>query len=88
VPVAETVKEVESDRVSRTLDRRRLVLVQTPQGFRRDLLFGAFQKAAEEAFYGTDESMLLERIGVPVTVVEGEPGNVKITRKEDLETKT
>ena len=86
LPVAETVKEVEAGRVSATLDRSRLVLVQTPQGFRRDLLMEAFQKAAGQAFYGTDESMLLERIGVPVAVVEGEPGNIKVTHKEDLET--
>jgi 2-C-methyl-D-erythritol 4-phosphate cytidylyltransferase len=46
----------------------------------------AFEKAAGQAFYGTDESMLLERIGVPVAVVEGEPGNIKVTHKEDLET--
>jgi 2-C-methyl-D-erythritol 4-phosphate cytidylyltransferase len=87
LPVAETVKEVDGGRVTRTLDRGRLVLVQTPQAFRRDLLVSAFQKAAEEGFYGTDESMLLERIGVPVTVVDGEPGNIKVTHKEDLETR-
>lgn len=87
LPVAETVKEVDGGRVTRTLDRRRLVLVQTPQGFRRDLLTKAFQKAAEEGFYGTDEAMLLERIGIPVAVVEGEPGNIKVTRKADLETR-
>jgi len=74
-------------RAPRPLDRRRLVLVQTPQGFRRDLLTKAFQKAAEEGFYGTDEAMLLERIGISVTVVEGEPGNIKVTRKADLDTR-
>jgi 2-C-methyl-D-erythritol 4-phosphate cytidylyltransferase len=87
IPVAETVKEVVDDQVSRTLDRGRLILVQTPQGFRRDLLTRAFQKATEEGFYGTDEAMLVERIGAPVRVVQGEPGNVKITRKEDLGTR-
>ncbi len=83
LPVSQTVKEVAGSTIVRTLDRSRLVLAQTPQGFRRDILLRAFQKAEEDVFYGTDESLLVERIGVPVSVVEGEPGNIKITFKHD-----
>ncbi len=84
LPVSQTVKEVAGSTIVRTLDRSRLVLAQTPQGFRRDILLRAFQKAEEDIFYGTDESILVERIGVPVSVVEGEPGNLKITFKHDV----
>jgi 2-C-methyl-D-erythritol 4-phosphate cytidylyltransferase len=84
VPVSETVKEVEADWVARTLDRGRLVRVQTPQGFARDLLLKAFEQARGDGFQGTDEAMLVERIGVPVRVVQGDPANLKITWREDL----
>lgn len=84
LPVADTVKEVEAGFIHKTLDRRRLVLVQTPQGFRRDLLELAFDRAIEEGYHGTDEAVLVERLGVPVFVVPGEPENRKITWKTDL----
>jgi len=84
LPVSQTVKEVAGSRVIRTLDRTSLVLAQTPQGFRRDILLQAFERAERDAFYGTDESILVERIGLPVAVVEGEPRNIKITFKQDV----
>jgi 2-C-methyl-D-erythritol 4-phosphate cytidylyltransferase len=84
LPVSQTVKEVAGSTIVRTLDRSRLVLAQTPQGFRREILWQAFQKAEEDGFYGTDESILVERIGIPVSVVEGEPGNIKITFRHDV----
>lgn len=84
LPVTETVKEVDGDRVVRTLDRNRLRLVQTPQGFQRGLLKTALEKAIREDFVGTDEATLVERLGSPVIVTRGEPGNLKVTWKEDL----
>ncbi len=84
LPVSQTVKEVAGSTIVRTLDRRGLVLAQTPQGFRRDLLLKGFERAEADGFYGTDESILLERIGIPVSVVEGEPGNVKLTFRNDM----
>jgi len=84
LPVADTVKEVQSGFILRTLDRRRLVLVQTPQGFSKDLLESAFDQAIKEGYHGTDEAVLVERLGIPVFVVPGEPGNRKITWKTDL----
>jgi 2-C-methyl-D-erythritol 4-phosphate cytidylyltransferase len=70
------VREVEA-----TLDRTRLVCVQTPQMFRAELLRRAY---AQSDLASTDDAQLVERLGEPVTVVEGDPRNVKITRPADL----
>ncbi len=88
LPVTDTVKRAaggETPRVAETLDRRTLWLAQTPQGFRRDLLLRAYAAAGAEASAATDECALVERIGAPVTLVPGEPGNFKITGPEDVE---
>ncbi|MBM3284520.1 MAG: 2-C-methyl-D-erythritol 4-phosphate cytidylyltransferase [Candidatus Aminicenantes bacterium] len=84
IPVEDTIKEAASGQVVRTLDRERLCRAQTPQGFLYSLLKKAFQKASEEGFAGTDEAALVERIGVKVAVVAGEPGNIKVTTARDL----
>ncbi|MBI1909948.1 MAG: 2-C-methyl-D-erythritol 4-phosphate cytidylyltransferase [Deltaproteobacteria bacterium] len=85
LPVQETLKEVSERReVIRTVDRDRLWSVQTPQAFRYDLLSQAIARAERDSFLGTDEAMLVERNGHPVSVVEGSPFNIKITRPEDL----
>jgi 2-C-methyl-D-erythritol 4-phosphate cytidylyltransferase len=87
LPVKETVKEVEADgRVVGTLDRRRLRLVQTPQAFRYDDILRAHHRALEENWEElTDDALLLEKTGIPVTVVEGWEDNIKITTPWDLE---
>jgi 2-C-methyl-D-erythritol 4-phosphate cytidylyltransferase/2-C-methyl-D-erythritol 2,4-cyclodiphosphate synthase len=72
-------------RVAATLDRRELWLAQTPQGFRREILVAAYAAAGVEASAATDESGLVERLGAPVTLVPGGPGNFKITSPEDVE---
>ncbi len=84
VPVKDTIKEVSDGTVARTIDRTRLVSVQTPQAFRRKILVNAFQKAKADNFYGTDESSLVERAGHTVSVVRGSYENFKITTAEDL----
>lgn len=85
VPV-DTVKQVQRHAVRGTLNRDRLVLAQTPQVFRAELLRQAFRKAREDGFVGTDESSLVERLEqVEVTVVPGSDRNIKITRSSDLE---
>ncbi len=71
-------------RFTRSLDRARLWTVQTPQGFKRDLLQKAHQRAERAGFRGTDEASLLLRIGRPVKIVESSPQNIKITFPEDL----
>ena len=84
LPIAETVKRVRGGRVEATLDRAELWAVQTPQAFRVDLLREAHEKARRDGVVGTDDAMLVERLGHPVRVVAGLPGNVKITTPEDL----
>jgi 2-C-methyl-D-erythritol 4-phosphate cytidylyltransferase/2-C-methyl-D-erythritol 2,4-cyclodiphosphate synthase len=89
LPVTDTVKRSLSPssqpRVAETLDRSTLWLAQTPQGFRRDLLLRAYEAAGAEASLATDECALVERIGAPVTLVQGEPGNFKLTGPVDLD---
>lgn len=82
---AETVKRGREGFVLGTLDREELYLVQTPQAFRADLLWTAFQEARRSGLRGTDEAALVEACGHPVALVEGSPVNLKITRKEDLQ---
>jgi 2-C-methyl-D-erythritol 4-phosphate cytidylyltransferase len=84
LPIAETVKRVRDGVVETTIDRSALWAVQTPQAFRTALLREAHEKARRDAFVGTDESMLVERLGHSVTVVRGLPENVKITTPDDL----
>jgi 2-C-methyl-D-erythritol 4-phosphate cytidylyltransferase len=84
LPIAETVKRVRAGTVQATLDRSELWAVQTPQGFRAALLREAHEKALRDGVTGTDDAMLVERLGHPVRVVAGLAGNVKITTPQDL----
>jgi 2-C-methyl-D-erythritol 4-phosphate cytidylyltransferase len=81
----DTVKQVARTRVLGTIPRDRIVLAQTPQVFRFDVLLRAFDRARDEGFSGTDESSLVEHLGVEVTVVPGSDRNIKITKPADLE---
>lgn len=84
VPV-DTVKQVHLQEVRTTVPRERLVLAQTPQVFRVDLLREGFERARADNFIGTDEASLVERLEtVPVSVVAGSEWNIKITRSADL----
>ncbi len=80
VPVADTVVTLAGEE----LDRSHLRAVQTPQGFRRELLAWAHEAAAAEGYVATDDAGLLRRLGHPVTLVEGSPLLLKLTRPEDL----
>jgi 2-C-methyl-D-erythritol 4-phosphate cytidylyltransferase len=84
VPVRDTLKRVRDGRVAETLPRAACWAAQTPQVFRLALLREALAKAEAEGFVGTDDASLVERIGAPVEVVEGDPGNLKITWPEDV----
>ncbi|MFH1150124.1 MAG: 2-C-methyl-D-erythritol 4-phosphate cytidylyltransferase [Actinomycetota bacterium] len=83
-PVTDTLKEVASQEVLRTVARESLVSVQTPQAFRLEVLKRAHLRALEDGFSGTDDASLLERIGEPVLVVESDRYNMKVTYPEDL----
>src|SRR4029450_1885272 len=84
LPVVDTIKRVEGNRVAETIDRRPLFGAQTPQGFRFDLLSRAYDRAREDAVTLTDEAMAVERIGGMVAAVAGSPRNQKITTPDDL----
>jgi 2-C-methyl-D-erythritol 4-phosphate cytidylyltransferase len=85
VPV-DTVKQVHRNKIRQTIPRERLILAQTPQVFRFDLLKQAFAKAREDGFTGTDESSLVERLDqVEVSVISGSDRNIKITKPSDMD---
>jgi 2-C-methyl-D-erythritol 4-phosphate cytidylyltransferase len=84
VPIVDTVKQAEREFVESTLTREHLIMAQTPQVFRTEILKEAFERAATDEYYGTDESSLVERLGHPVAIVRGSERNIKITRPSDL----
>jgi len=85
IPV-DTVKQVHLHKIRQTISRERLVLAQTPQVFRLDLLREAFSQASTDQFTGTDESSLVERLErVEVSVVLGSDRNIKITKPTDMD---
>lgn len=83
-PVVDTIKEVEGGRVARTPERGRLWRALTPQCFRYELLRRAYERALSEGVDATDDSSLVERLGVPVSIVEGDTRNIKITTSLDI----
>jgi 2-C-methyl-D-erythritol 4-phosphate cytidylyltransferase len=86
-PATDTLKEVENGMIQRTIDRRRVWRAQTPQAFRYELLLRANEEARASnlpSALATDDAFLVERLGLPVAVVEGSPNNIKITTPEDL----
>ena len=89
VPAIDTVKQVdrtaEGAIIKTTIPREKIVLAQTPQGFRFDVISKAFEDAAVVGFVGTDEASLVERIGHDVHVVMGSPRNIKITTPADMQ---
>jgi 2-C-methyl-D-erythritol 4-phosphate cytidylyltransferase len=85
LPILDTVKRV--DRlgiIQETMKREELWQIQTPQVFRYDWLVEAHQRAQQDQWDVTDDAALIERVGYPVSVVEGSCFNIKVTRPEDL----
>ena len=89
LPAVDTVKQVERTSegaiIKATIPRASVVLAQTPQGFRYDVIKKAFDEATADGFMGTDEASLAERSGHEVAVVMGSPRNIKITTPADME---
>ena len=81
VPVRDTIKRVERERVVETVERSDLIAVQTPQGFDLRTLRAAHAASAIEA---TDDASMVESIGGSIAVVEGDPMNLKVTYPQDL----
>ncbi len=84
VPVADTLKEVADGKVTGTLDRSRMCAAQTPQGFRREVLERAHAEHDPTGSVATDDSSMVERLGLPVLVVPGDEEAFKVTRPLDL----
>jgi 2-C-methyl-D-erythritol 4-phosphate cytidylyltransferase len=80
----DAVKRVEGGRLVESLDRSRVILAQTPQGFSRQLLERAHFEAADSGLVGDDDAQLVMASGHAVAVVEGESTNIKLTTVEDL----
>ncbi|TET61197.1 MAG: 2-C-methyl-D-erythritol 4-phosphate cytidylyltransferase [Candidatus Stahlbacteria bacterium] len=81
--VSDTVKEVKSNVVIKTLFRENLYFIQTPQFFTINLLKNAYKKADLSVDY-TDEAAILESLEIPVYLFQGDRFNIKITRRSDL----
>ncbi len=84
MPAVETVKQVRRNTIEATLPRQRIMLAQTPQVFRKELLDRAFDNAERDRFLGADEAGLVERLNIDVQVMRGSDRNIKITRPGDM----
>lgn len=84
-PVQDTIKEVKGRFVVKTLDRKKLWQIQTPQGAKFKILWQAYQKAYQDKFFGTDDAVLIERLNKKVKIVESPRGNIKVTYPDDLD---
>lgn len=87
LPVKETVKELDDQSmVLRSVDRSQLWLIQTPQIFRFEDINLAHQKAIKDGCEeATDDAFLIEKMGIPVKIIEGEENNIKVTTPRDLD---
>lgn len=84
VKAIDTLKAVNKNFVERTIDRKHIYAIQTPQAFRYEILKSAHIKARESKYTGTDDAELVEMAGGRVRIVEGDYRNVKITTKYDI----
>lgn len=86
VKVKDTVQQILGNRVVKTLDRNSLILTQTPQGFDKAILLKAHKLANNDTYYGTDDTILVERyLGITAYVVKGDYRNIKLTTLDDIE---
>jgi 2-C-methyl-D-erythritol 4-phosphate cytidylyltransferase/2-C-methyl-D-erythritol 2,4-cyclodiphosphate synthase len=85
IPSANTLKQIDDNKmIGGTLDRNRVWQALTPQVFKTELLKKAYKTAIEEKRFGTDDASLAEAVGERVELVEGDPGNIKLTYPADL----
>lgn len=82
-PVTDTMKEVAYGKIVRTVDRILLRRALTPQCFRADVIRDSYDQLGPDSVV-TDDSSIAEAAGIPVTAVEGDPSNIKITYEHDL----
>ena len=82
VAARDTIKVIKSETVSSTLDRNQLVCVQTPQGFKKDLIVKGYKKLKKRKVF--DDAQVVELMGKKVKVVCGSEDNIKVTYAKDL----
>ena len=87
LPVTETIKRVDSKaNVLKTIERKDLWIIQTPQIFSREDIYLAHQEALKRGWTeATDDASLVEKMGISVKIIEGEERNIKITTPHDLQ---
>ncbi len=86
IPVVDTLKKVDSSGfISKTVSRKNLYQIQTPQVFDLDLIIKAHEQALKTKFFGTDDASLVENLGKNVAIIRGCKKNIKITTNDDLE---
>ncbi|MEJ2520124.1 MAG: 2-C-methyl-D-erythritol 4-phosphate cytidylyltransferase [Desulfuromonadales bacterium] len=85
IPVYDTIKRVSGAAIiAGTVERKGLWLIQTPQVFRYAVIAEAHERALRDGYLGTDDASLVERLGLPVTLISGSKSNIKVTTAEDL----
>jgi len=85
IPVKDTIKRADSmGRIIETVERTGLWRAQTPQTFKYEILEMAMDQAMSEGFYGTDEAVLVERLGHEICILPGDERNIKITTPDDF----
>jgi 2-C-methyl-D-erythritol 4-phosphate cytidylyltransferase len=85
VPAKVTVKQVEGGVIVKTLERDKIWLAQTPQAFEYELIMSAHEKfSGDNSNNFTDDSLLVEKMGISVKVIEPSSANIKLTTAEDL----
>jgi 2-C-methyl-D-erythritol 4-phosphate cytidylyltransferase len=83
--IKDTVKDVSAAGwVTKTVAREGLWLTQTPQAFQRTIILAAYERAAADGFYATDDASLVERTGTPVRMIPGDCDNIKLTTPQDI----
>lgn len=88
VRAKDTIKEIDGDRIVRTVPRKSLFIVHTPQAFEYDLIMTAYKNAAEKNLDVTDDAGMVEALGADVHITESNYDNIKVTTREDLEVAT
>ena len=85
IPIKETVKKTDKKALTiKTLDRKNLYSIQTPQGFKKDLIWQAYKMASQSRKWASDDAALVERLGNKVKIIAGDERNIKITTSFDL----
>jgi len=84
IAVSSTLKAVDNNVITKTVDREGLFEIQTPQVFRAEIIKSALSNAKKKSLNVTDDCMAVEQIGIPIHIVEGSRRNLKITVSEDL----